>query len=103
MTWNYGDLLKVLSSNQPSPTPTKTYRVTKQEELGKLLDTDNIRDEKCIQLVEVVVPRDDAPPALKRALGISDTLPEESGTKTNVGDTIQYSNSKSARLGIIGW
>jgi pyruvate decarboxylase len=42
--------------------------VTKEEELGKLLDTVKIREQGCIQLVEVLVGRDDAPPLLRRAL-----------------------------------
>ena len=89
VTWNYGDLLKVLSSNQSSPT--QTYRVTKEKELGKLLDTDKIRDKGCLQLVEVVVGRDDAPPALRRALEHKKTE-----VKMNIGNAI-------FGLGMIGW
>lgn len=91
--WNYGELLKVFASDQSSPT--QTYRVTKEEELGKLLDTEKIRD---IQLVEVVVPRDDAPPALKRALVRKDIEKLEMNMNTIVGDTIH----KRSRLRSIG-
>jgi pyruvate decarboxylase len=69
--------------------------VTKEEELGKLLDTDKIRDKGCFQLVEVVVGRDDAPPALRRALG-KPLDHEGTDTKINIGDMIY-------RLGMIGW
>jgi len=80
---NYGDLLKVLSSNQSSPT--QTYCVTKEEELGKLLDTEKIRDKGCLQLVKVVVGRDDAPPALRRALNIK---PKDLETYEKMGGII---------------
>ena len=92
VTWNYRDLLKVLSSNKSSPT--QTYRVTKEEELGKLLDTDKIRDKGCLQLVEVVMDREDAPPALRRAL----KKHEETDMPVNmkIGDVIY-------QLGMIGW
>ena len=96
MPWNYGELLKVFASNQ-SP-PTQTYRVTKEEELGKLLDTGKIRDKGCLQLVEVVVPRDDAPPALKRALP-KDVEELEMNVNTIMGDTTY----KGPQLGLIGW
>ena len=85
MPWNYGELLKVFASDQSSPT--QTYRVTKEEELGKLLDTEKIRDKGCLQLVEVVVPRDDAPPALKRALR-KDIEKLEMNMNTIVGDRV---------------
>jgi TPP-dependent 2-oxoacid decarboxylase len=94
--WNYGELLKVFGSNQSSPT--QTYRATKEEELGNLLDTRKIRDKGCLQLVEVVVPRDDAPSALKRALK-KDVEMLEMNMNTIVGDTIY----KKPRLGLIGW
>ncbi|KAF8810967.1 putative pyruvate decarboxylase 2 [Phlegmacium glaucopus] len=95
VTWDYGKLLKVLSSEKS--VPTQTYRVTKEEELGNLLDTEKIRDKGCLQLVEVVVVRDDAPPALLRALGLDE--------KTNTGDAIHGGNKESlrVRLGMIGW
>jgi len=89
VTWDYGDLLKVLSSHQSEPT--QTYRVTKEVELGKLLDTVKIRDKGILQLVEIVVGRDDAPPALKRALHIQ-----------NTPKTISEGNQRS-QFGIIGW
>lgn len=76
VTWDYGALLKVLSDSHSSPT--QAYRVTKEKELGKLFDTVKIRDKKCLQLVEIVVGRDDAPPALRRALGIQ---PKDSTSK----------------------
>jgi pyruvate decarboxylase len=62
-------LLKVLiNHNGSSPIKTQTYRVAKEEELGKLLDTAKIREQGCIQRVEVSVRRDDAPTPLQRAL-----------------------------------
>jgi pyruvate decarboxylase len=89
VTWNYGELLKVFATNQSSPT--QTYRVTKEEELGTLLDTGKFRDKGCLQLV--VVPRDDAPSALKRAL-----RKDVEELEMNV-NTIY----KRPRLGLIGW
>ena len=92
MTWNYGDLLKVFSNNKSS---TQSYRVTKEAELGKLLDIEKIRDKGCLQLVEIVVGRDDAPPALRRALGIK---PQDNNSKMHkkIGDI-------SMRQGLLGW
>lgn len=97
MTWDYGDLLKVLSNSQSSPT--QTYRVTKEKELGDLLDTEKIRDKGCLQLVEIVVGRDDAPPALLRALGIQ---PKDSDSKVDkeIGGTFQ---KKAQFQGLLGW
>ena len=58
-----------------------------REELGKLLDTEKIRDKGCLQLVEVVVPRDDAPPALKRP-SRKDVEKLEMNMNAIVGETI---------------
>ncbi|KAF8880218.1 hypothetical protein CPB84DRAFT_1792704 [Gymnopilus junonius] len=69
VTWDYGKLLKVLSKVNVASL-TQTYRVTKETELGELLDTGKLRDNGCLQLVEIIVGRDDAPPALRRALHI---------------------------------
>jgi len=98
VTWDYGDLLKVLTSVKVA-SPTQTYRVTKETELGELLDSGNLRDKGCLQLVEIVVGRDDAPPALRRALKIED--PSNKSNRSN-----RTSNAaRRARLppGFLGW
>jgi len=98
VTWDYGDLLKVLTSVKVA-SPTQTYRVTKETELGELLDSGNLRNKGCLQLVEIVVGRDDAPPALRRALHIDD-----SSNKSNRTSRTSHA-ARRARLppGFLGW
>ena len=101
VTWDYGDLLKVLSNSQSSPT--QTYRVTTEKELGNLLDTENIRDKGCLQLVEIVVGRDDAPPALLRALGLQPTDSNSKGSSRvhkKIGGTLLQ---RAQYQGLVGW
>ncbi|KAF8315672.1 pyruvate decarboxylase [Clavulina sp. PMI_390] len=77
--WNHQALLPLFS---PSPDANtfpanafpvdvdalrthKSYRVSSQEEIDQLLNDAQFANAECIQLVEVVIPRDDAPRALK--------------------------------------
>ncbi|KAH9483490.1 Pyruvate decarboxylase [Psilocybe cubensis] len=100
VTWSYGDLLKVLASTT-NPIETKTYKVSKETELGKLLDVQKIRNNNCLQLVEIDVGRDDAPPALRRALGIPD--PDNSSADHGKQGVFLPRRDFKAPLGIIGW
>lgn len=101
MTWDYGDLLKVFSNSQSAPS--QTYRVTTEKELGNLLDTEDIRDKGCLQLVEIVVGRDDAPPALLRALGLQPTDSDHQDSskvhKKRGGTLLQ----RAQYQGLLGW
>ncbi|KJA15249.1 hypothetical protein HYPSUDRAFT_92030 [Hypholoma sublateritium FD-334 SS-4] len=101
VTWDYGKLLSVLN-NVEEPTPTKTYQVSNQQELGKLFDSGEFRNNGCLQLVEIIVSRDDAPPALKRALHIQDNAVEsDSGLETWAPHRIKMGGSAPVRM--IGW
>lgn len=76
--WNHQELLTFLSPNTDSNSypsnalavdvPTlqkhKSYRVSTQSELNTLLDNEEFAKADVIQLVELVMPRDDAPRAL---------------------------------------
>lgn len=101
VTWDYGDLLKVFSNSQSAPS--QTYRVTTEKELGNLLDTEDIRDKGCLQLVEIVVGRDDAPPALLRALGLQPTDSDHQDSskvhKKRGGTLLQ----RAQYQGLLGW
>ncbi|KAG8706123.1 Pyruvate decarboxylase 1 [Ceratobasidium sp. 395] len=57
-------LLKLLSKPDGSQ-PTKSYRVTTQDELDTLLKDEAFNKRECIQLIELIMPRDDVPRALK--------------------------------------
>ena len=101
MTWDYGNLLSVLN-NVEQPTPTKTYQVSNQQELGKLFDSGVFRNNGCLQLVEIIVSRDDAPPALKRALHIQDNATQvDTGLETWAPHRLKMGGSAPVR--VIGW
>ncbi|QRV86347.1 pyruvate decarboxylase [Ceratobasidium sp. AG-Ba] len=63
-TYNHQLLLKLLSKPDGSQ-PTKSYQVKTQGELDELLKDDTFNRRECIQLVELIMPRDDVPRALK--------------------------------------
>lgn len=63
-TYNHQLLLKLLSKPDGSQ-PTKSYQVKTQDELDALLRDETFNKRECIQLVELMMPRDDVPRALK--------------------------------------
>ena len=44
--------------------PTKTYKVRSQDELDTLLEDETFNKRETIQLIELMMPRDDVPRAL---------------------------------------
>ncbi|QRV88375.1 pyruvate decarboxylase [Ceratobasidium sp. AG-Ba] len=63
-TYNHQLLLKLLS-NPDGSQPTRTYQIKTQEELERLLNDETFNKRDCIQLVELIMPRDDVPRALR--------------------------------------
>jgi len=62
--YNHQLLLKLLSKPDGSQ-PTKTYQVKSQDELDALLADETFNKRESIQLIELMMPRDDVPRALK--------------------------------------
>ncbi|KAG9103099.1 Pyruvate decarboxylase 1 [Ceratobasidium sp. 370] len=62
--YNHQLLLNLLS-NPDGSQPTKSYQVKTQDELDALLQDETFNKRECIQLIELVMPRDDVPRALK--------------------------------------
>jgi len=104
VNWDYKKLLEVLSNHPENPPiQTQSYEVKTQKDLVNLLETDKIRDKKFIQLVEVVVARDDAPPALLRSLEYKPPAPGgDKGTEPEKHASRKKANWTN-RVGIIGW
>lgn len=66
-------LLKALS-NPDGSQPTKSYKVKSQAELDALLEDPTFLKRETIQLIELIMPRDDVPRALKtQAALVSDS------------------------------
>jgi pyruvate decarboxylase len=61
--WNWTELLSVLGD--AAGKRSKSYTVRTKSELSALLDTESFADAEKMQLVEVIMPKDDAPRALK--------------------------------------
>ncbi|KAJ6496365.1 thiamine diphosphate-binding protein [Mycena sanguinolenta] len=61
--WKWTGLLSVLGD--ASGERSKSYTVRTRSELSSLLDTESFADAGKMQLVEVIMPKDDAPRALK--------------------------------------
>ncbi|KAG9123719.1 hypothetical protein FRC07_014176 [Ceratobasidium sp. 392] len=90
--YNHQLLLKLLSKPDGSQ-PTKSYQVKTQNELDALLKDETFNKRECIQLIELIMPRDDVPRALKvqaelvsGLLYSSLTMPNTSFDDANGGD-----------------
>jgi pyruvate decarboxylase len=73
--WKYRDLLSVFGAD---PNKSKTYQVKTKQELEDLFADANFSSAPYIQLVELYMPKDDAPLALK--------LTAEASAKNNAKD-----------------
>ncbi|CAK5270255.1 unnamed protein product [Mycena citricolor] len=67
--WEWTSLLKVLGD--PKGEKTESFTTRTKEELGTLLETESFAQSNKIQLVEVVMPRLDAPRALEQQAELS--------------------------------
>lgn len=63
-TYNHQLILPLLS-NPDGSQPTKSYQVKSQDELNALLEDETFNKRETIQLIELIMPRDDVPRALK--------------------------------------
>ncbi len=70
--WKYKDLIAVFGAD---PRKSKTYQVKTKQEAEDLLNDQNFSSAPYLQFVELYMPREDAPKALK--------LTAEASARTN--------------------
>ncbi|KAF8682453.1 hypothetical protein RHS04_02581 [Rhizoctonia solani] len=84
--YNHQLLLQALS-NPDGSQPTKSYKVKSQTELNALLEDETFNKRETIQLIELIMPRDDVPRALKTQAQLPFKMSETSDDHINGNDS----------------